>query len=290
MFNKYDEHLVSRRRFVTGLAAGTAVATLGWRDGRAQPAVPVQGLRGNNFDLSIGYREVNLTGNPRTATVVNGSLPAPVLRWKQGEKVTLRVKNNLATDSSVHWHGIILPADMDGVPGFSFDGIRPGETFEYSFPVTQNGTYWYHSHTVYQEQTGLYGALIIDPIEPEPFVYDREHVVMLSDWSDERPEDIFVNLKKQSDYYNYRQRTVGDLAAQVREAGWKATHEDRAMWSRMRMNDRDISDVTGSTYTFLVNGQPPDANWTGLFARNEKVRLRFINAAAMTILMSGFQA
>jgi CopA family copper-resistance protein len=283
VFNKYDEHLVSRRRFVTGLAAGTAVATLGWRDGRAQPAVPVQGLRGNNFDLSIGYREVNLTGNPRTATVVNGSLPAPVLRWKQGEKVTLRVKNNLATDSSVHWHGIILPADMDGVPGFSFDGIRPGETFEYSFPVTQNGTYWYHSHTVYQEQTGLYGALIIDPIEPEPFVYDREHVVMLSDWSDERPEDIFVNLKKQSDYYNYRQRTVGDLAAQVREAGWKATHEDRAMWSRMRMNDRDISDVTGSTYTFLVNGQPPDANWTGLFARNEKVRLRFINAAAMTI-------
>jgi CopA family copper-resistance protein len=283
VFSKYHESGVSRRRFVTGLAAGTAVAALGWRKAGAAEVSPTQVLRGNNFDLSIGYREVNLTGVPRQATVVNGSLPAPVLRWKQGEKVTLRVKNNLATDSSVHWHGIILPADMDGVPGFSFDGIRPGETFEYSFPVTQNGTYWYHSHTVYQEQTGLYGALIIDPIEPEPFAYDREHVVMLSDWSDERPEDIVVNLKKQSDYYNYRQRTVGDLTAQIREAGWKATREDRAMWNRMRMSDRDISDVTGSTYTFLVNGQPPDANWTGLFARNEKVRLRFINAAAMTI-------
>ena len=240
-------------------------------------------LAGNQFDLSIGYRDINITGKSRQATVVNGGIPGPVLRWKQGETVTLRVANNLAVDSSIHWHGIILPAHMDGVPGFSFDGIRPGETFEYRFPVTQNGTYWYHSHSGFQEQTGVYGALVIDAPEPAPFAFEREHVVLLSDWSDEQPENIFAKLKKQSHYYNRNQRTVGDLMQQLNADGVGATWNDRAMWNRMRMTDNDISDVTGATYTFLVNGQAPDANWTGLFARGEKVRLRFINAAAMTI-------
>ena len=188
-------HSISRRNFVTGAAAGGLLLASGMsaRSLRAEtsPAVHPQMLRGNQFDLGIGYREVNFTGNPRQATVVNGGLPAPTLRWKQGEDVVLRVKNNLAVDSSIHWHGIILPSGMDGVPGFSFPGIKPGETFEYRFPVTQSGTYWYHSHSGFQEQTGLYGALVIDPAEPEPFSYDRDYVVMLSDWSDTKPERIF---------------------------------------------------------------------------------------------------
>jgi CopA family copper-resistance protein len=290
VFNKYQRLPVyptglSRRRFVTGLAAGSALAAVGWQPAVADTPASQRGqlLAGNNFDLSIGYREVNFTGRSRQATVINGGLPGPVLRWQQGDTVHLRVSNTLAVDSSIHWHGIILPANMDGVPDFSYAGIRPGEAYDYSFPVTQNGTYWYHSHSAFQEQTGLYGALIIDPIEPEPFAYDREHVVMLSDWSDEQPEDIFAHLKKQSDYYNTNLRTVGDLVTQLRADGASATWSDRAMWNRMRMNDRDISDVTGATYTFLVNGQTPDANWTGLFSRGDKVRLRFINAAAMTI-------
>ena len=275
---------LSRREFVTGIAASGALASLGWprQTDAAKPPVPTV-LRGDSFDLSIGYREVNFTGVPRQATVVNGGLPGPILRWRQGDAVVLRVRNQLAVDSSIHWHGIILPAGMDGVPGFSFPGIRPGETFEYRFPVMQNGTYWYHSHSGYQEQTGLYSALIIDPAEPEPFAYDREHVVLLSDWSDERPETIFANLKKASHYYNTDMRTAGDLARQISATGLRATWDDRAMWNRMRMSDRDIADVTGYTYTFLTNGHTPDDNWTGLFKRGEKVRLRIINAAAMTI-------
>ena len=290
MINKYQflsdtPASPSRRRFVTGLAASGVLAATGWRPAYADTAAMQTGqlLAGNQFDLSIGYRDINITGKSRQATVVNGGIPGPVLRWKQGETVTLRVANNLAVDSSIHWHGIILPAHMDGVPGFSFDGIRPGETFEYRFPVTQNGTYWYHSHSGFQEQTGVYGALVIDAPEPAPFAFEREHVVLLSDWSDEQPENIFAKLKKQSHYYNRNQRTVGDLMQQLNADGVGATWNDRAMWNRMRMTDNDISDVTGATYTFLVNGQAPDANWTGLFARGEKVRLRFINAAAMTI-------
>ena len=279
---------LSRRRFVTGLAAGGLLVGIGWQTkGRAQIPAAASGypvtLRGHRFDLGIGYREVNFTGTPRLATVVNGGLPAPVLRWKEGTHVALRVTNNLAEDSSIHWHGIILPADMDGVPGFSFAGIRPGETFEYRFPVMQSGTYWYHSHSGFQEQTGLYGALIIDPREPEPFRYERDYVVMLSDWSDTAPEDIYATLKRDSHYYNNRQRTAGDLWRELGARGLGATLDDRAMWNRMRMNDRDLADVTGAAYTFLMNGTTPDDNWTGLFNRGERVRLRFINAAAMSI-------
>jgi CopA family copper-resistance protein len=275
---------ISRRKFVTGAAAGGALAGLGINPSWAAAANPgLQTLRGKHFDLGIGYREVNFTGRTRQATVVNGSLPGPVLRWQQGENVRLRVSNSLAVDSSIHWHGIILPADMDGVPGLSFAGIKPGETFEYNFPVSQSGTYWYHSHSGFQEQTGLYGALIIDPIEPEPFSYDRDYVVMLSDWSDEQPEKIYSNLKKQSHYYNRQMRTAGDTFAELGEKGLAGTWRDRAMWNRMRMNDRDIADVGGSTYTYLVNGHTPDANWEGLFSKGERVRLRIINSSAMSI-------
>ena len=274
---------LSRRRFVTGAAAGAALAGFGLplRAAEVNPRPKV--LTGNNFDLSIDYQPVNFTGAARTATAVNGSVPAPILRWKEGERVRLNVTNHLAHDSSIHWHGIILPTDMDGVPGLSFAGIKPGETYRYEFDVNQSGTYWYHSHSGFQEQTGVYGAIVIDPKEPDPVVCDRDYVVLLSDWSDENPHDIYANLKKMSHYYNFQERTAGDLWRDIKEKGLAQTWNERKMWNTMRMNQTDIADVTGYTYTFLMNGVTPDSGWTGLFKRGEKVRLRFINGAAMTI-------
>jgi CopA family copper-resistance protein len=276
----------SRRTFVRGLAVGGAVTGLGlWKPElwaqtptRQQPAV----LTGTNFDLRIGETPMNITGAPRTAMTINGTIPGPTLRWREGDTVTLRVANSLDDDTSIHWHGIILPANMDGVPGLSFSGICPGEFYLYRFHVRQAGTYWYHSHSAFQEQSGVYGPLVIEAREPEPFRYDREHVVLLSDWTDENPERVFAKLKKQSDYYNFRQRTVGDLVADVRERGLQATLAERAAWGRMRMMDTDLADVTGSTYTYLKNGQAPAANWTGLFRAGERVRLRFINGSSMS--------
>jgi CopA family copper-resistance protein len=274
---------LSRRRFVTGAAAGAALASIGLplRAAEANPRPRV--LTGNNFDLSIGYQSVNFTGAERTATTVNGSLPAPILRWKEGERVRLNVTNHLAHDSSIHWHGMILPTEMDGVPGLSFAGIKPGETYHYEFDVNQSGTYWYHSHSGFQEQTGLYGAIVIDPKEPDPVECDRDYVVLLSDWSDENPHDIYAKLKKMSHYYNFQERTAGDLWRDIKEKGLARTWNERTMWNTMRMSQTDIADVTGYTYTFLMNGITPDSGWTGLFKRGEKVRLRFINGAAMTI-------
>ncbi len=276
----------SRRTFVKGLALGGAVAGLGllrtpaWAQGN--PPAAWTTLAGSDFDLRIGETPMNFTGKARVAYTVNGSVPAPTLRWKEGDTVTLRVANTLDEDASIHWHGILLPANMDGVPGLSFDGIRPGETYVYRFKVRQGGTYWYHSHSGFQEQRGLYGPLIIDPREPEPFAYDREHVVMLSDWTDERPERVFAKLKKQSDYYNFNQRTAGDLVRDLRTLGLDRTLADRKMWGEMRMNPTDLADVSGYTYTYLMNGTAPAGNWTGIFKPGERVRLRFINGSAMT--------
>ncbi|MCR3817423.1 copper resistance system multicopper oxidase, partial [Pseudomonas aeruginosa] len=230
----------------------------------------------------IGETPVNLSGSPATAMTINGSLPGPTLRWREGDNVTLRVRNRLAEDTSIHWHGIILPANMDGVPGLSFEGIAPGGLYEYRFKVRQNGTYWYHSHSGLQEQAGVYGALVIDAREPEPFSYDRDYVVLLSDWSDEEPQRILAKLKKQSDYYNFHKRTVGDFIDDVSANGWAATLADRKMWAEMKMSPTDLADVSGYTYTYLLNGQPPDGNWTGLFRPGEKLRLRFVNASAMS--------
>ncbi|WP_288132539.1 copper resistance system multicopper oxidase [Microbulbifer sp.] len=279
---------ISRRTFVTGAAAGAALAGIsGGASTRERQSVlngeAVHTLRGNRFDLNIGYTPVNFTGRNRTAVTVNGGLPGPILRWKEGETVTLNVANHLAHDSSIHWHGIILPSDMDGVPGLSFAGIQPGGSYRYQFELNQSGTYWYHSHSDFQEQQGLYGAIVIDPAEPDPVAYDRDYVVLLSDWSDESPHDIYANLKAEGHFYNRRRRTAGDLWDEIRAKGVAQTWRDRKMWNEMRMSDRDISDVTGYTYTFLMNGQTPDANWTALFQRGEKVRLRFINASAMSI-------
>ncbi|MEK9712698.1 MAG: copper resistance system multicopper oxidase [Thalassolituus sp.] len=277
---------VSRRRFVTGAASGALLMSTGLpvraaNATKTNPQVPE--LAGKVFNLSIGLQGVNFTGADRLATTVNQSLPAPVLRWKEGERVRINVTNNLKHMSSIHWHGIILPSNMDGVPGFSFDGIAPGETFTYEFDLNQSGTYWYHSHSGFQEQTGVYGAIVIEPKEADPVEYDRDYVVLLSDWSDEHPSDIYATLKKMGHYYNTRERTVGDLWNDISAKGVAATWKDRQMWNEMRMSDRDISDVTGMTYTYLMNGQTPDDNWTGLFKAGEKIRLRFINAGAMTL-------
>ena len=276
---------LSRRRFVQGLAIGGAAATLGrWpRHGAASDTVgPGRVLDGREFDLRIGEAPINITGAPQVALTVNGSVPSPTLRWREGNTVTARVANPLDEDTSIHWHGILLPANQDGVPGLSFDGIRPGETHTYRFDVWQGGTYWYHSHSRFQEQRGVYGALIVDPLEPEPFSYDRDHVVILSDWTDEDPERVYHKLKKQADYYNFSQPTLGDFLRDVGSRGWGAAVAERAAWGQMRMNRTDLADVTDTTYTYLMNGQPPAANWTGLFAPGERMRLRIINAGAMT--------
>jgi CopA family copper-resistance protein len=247
------------RRFVQGLAAaglGTVGVrrALAWAEGMMpEPAV----LSGDRIELAIGYAPFNVTGGPRLATAVNGSVPAPVLRLLEGDTVSIAVTNRLTEPTSIHWHGIRLPADQDGVPGLSFRDIRPGETFIYRFPINQSGTYWYHSHSGAQEQTGLYGSLILVPREKEPYAYDRDYVVMLSDWSDEDPRTVGANLKQQSDYYNYGQRTLGTFVQDATRDGFIATMRDRLIWSRMRMSPTDIMDVTGATYTFLVNGRPP---------------------------------
>ncbi|APO81001.1 copper resistance system multicopper oxidase [Pseudomonas aeruginosa] len=275
----------TRRTFVKGLAATGIIGGLGlWRtpvwavNSPGQPNV----LTGNEFDLFIGETPVNITGAARTAMTINGSLPGPILRWREGDTVTLRVRNRLKEDTSIHWHGIILPANMDGVPGLSFHGIAPDGMYEYKFKVNQNGTYWYHSHSGLQEQVGVYGALVIDAKEPEPFSYDRDYVVLLSDWTDENPTRVLAKLKKQSDYYNQHKRTVGDFIDDVSEMGWSAAVADRKMWAEMKMSPTDLADVSGYTYTYLMNGQAPDGNWTGIFKPGEKIRLRFINASAMT--------
>lgn len=279
-------HEISRRTFVRGLAAGGAVLGLGGWEARA--AVPgrratPEVLRGTELDLRIGEVPMNLTGRARTAQVINGTLPGPTLRLREGDTVTLRVHNTLADDeASIHWHGLIVPATMDGVPGLSFHGIHPGQSYTYRFTLKQHGTYWYHSHSGFQEQRGVYAPLIIEPREPDAIVADREHVVLLSDWTDDDPAAVYRRLKKDGDYYNFRQRTVADFVRDVRRDGLRATLAERRAWGSMRMNAADLADVTGSTYTYLMNGQPPAGNWTGLFQPGERVRLRLINGSAMS--------
>ena len=276
----------SRRTFVKGLAIGGVAASVGvvrpplWAQSRQRQESSV--LTGTEFDLGIGETEVNITGATRTGLTINDSLPGPLLRWREGDTITLNVSNRLDEDTSIHWHGILLPANMDGVPGLSFSGIHPGRTYRYQFTVKQHGTYWYHSHSGFQEQAGVYGPLVIDPRDPDPVAFDREHVVMLTDWTDERPERVFTKLKKQSDYYNFRQRTLTTFIRDVKDRGLGATLAERRMWGQMRMSAADLADVTGYTYTYLMNGRAPAGNWTGLFTPGEKVRLRFINGSAMS--------
>ncbi len=278
-----------RRRFLQGLAAGGVLLGLSplikpsWaRDMATTTTGYAPVLSGTEFELTIAESLVNFTGAPRLATTINGSIPAPTLRWREGDTVTLRVINRLKEATSIHWHGLILPYEMDGVPGISYPGIAPGETFTYRFKVQQAGTYWYHSHSGFQEQTGLYGALIIDPAAGDPLRAERDYVLHLSDWTDEDPIRVLAKLKIQSDYYNFNQPTVVDFFRDVGSDGLASALSKRRMWNQMRMSPSDLADISGHTYTYLTNGTTPAGNWTGLFKPGERVRLRLINGSAMT--------
>jgi FtsP/CotA-like multicopper oxidase with cupredoxin domain len=272
---------LTRRRFVQGLSGVLATAAV--PSGRVAAGVdPHTVLSGTQFDLEVSALEVNFTGARRLATALNGQVPGPILRWREGDTVTVRVKNRLTVPTSLHWHGVIVPSDMDGVPGVSFAGIGPGETFEYRFRVNQSGTYWYHSHSRFQEQVGLYGPIVIEPRRGERQASDREHVVLFSDWTDTDPEHLYRTLKLDSEYFNFGQRTAGDFFDSVRRQGLKSAIDARRMWDEMRMNPTDLADVSGYTYTYLTNGVTPAGNWTGLFRPGERVRLRIINGSSMS--------
>ena len=276
----------SRRKFVQGLAAGGALFGLQPFFSPAMAAVNSESrgnvLSGTEFNLSIEQTAVNFTGVPRVATTINGILPGPTLRWKEGSTVTIRVTNRLAVSSSIHWHGMILPYQMDGVPGISFGGIPPGETFTYRFKVQQVGTYWYHSHSGFQEQTGMYGAIVIEPAAGETIRADRDYVVQLSDWTDDDPMQVFAKLKTQSDYYNFNQPTAVDFFRDAARNGVRNALDKRRMWNEMRMSPADLADISAYTYTFLMNGNTPAGNWSGLFKPGERVRLRFISSGTQS--------
>ncbi len=233
------------------------------------------------YNLVIARQPVNITGKSVEKVTVNGGIPAPTLRFKAGDEAVIHVTNTMDKDSSIHWHGLLLPGEMDGVPGLNgFPGIRPGETFTYRFPLRQTGTYWYHAHSGGQEQDGLYGSLIVDPAGKDPIRSDRDYVVVLSDFTEEESHDILSNLKMSSDYYANARQTVGDFFNDVGKRGFNKAWKDAKDWGNMRMMRTDLSDVSG--YTFLVNGKSPQQNWTGIFKPGERVRLRFINASAMS--------
>jgi CopA family copper-resistance protein len=275
---------LNRRQLLRGAAATTGGAALAglfpaWaQTGSAGLAAAPRVLRGEDIRLRIGHSMFAVGGRQGHAITVNSVLPAPLIRLREGQRVRLHVENGLDEDTSIHWHGLILPFHMDGVPGISFPGILPGQTFTYEFPVRQNGTYWYHSHSGLQEQMGHYGPLVIDPAGADPVAYDREHVIVLSDWTFLHPHRVIAKLKQEGGYFN-RQRQA--LAGAAGENDMSAA--ERLRWGRMRMDPTDIADVTGTTYTYLVNGHGPAENWTGLFRAGERVRLRVINASAMSI-------
>ncbi len=282
-----DTNNINRRTFLRYTAAMGAMAGVS----SILPAYALSGFQtkkrevltpqgpDNVIDLTIGKMPHNIDGKRGGAIGINGTVPGPLIRLKEGQDVLLRVTNELDEDTSIHWHGILLPFQMDGVPGVSFDGIKPGETFEYRYPVRQNGTYWYHSHSKLQEQFGHYGPLIIDPADEDPVEYDREYPVVLSDWTFENPYNVLEKLKKADGYYNYQQRTLGEFFKDTKKDGFGDALKNYLSFGKMRMSATDLADVTGATYTYLMNGRGPESNWNALFKRDEKVRLRFINAA-----------
>jgi CopA family copper-resistance protein len=239
-------------------------------------------LSGSVLDLTISEIPIRVGDRRGVATAINGTVPGPLIRLREGQEVTINVTNRLKAPTSIHWHGVLVPPEMDGVPGVSFAGIKPGETFTYRFPIKQYGTYWYHSHSAGQEQAGLYAPIVFDPIKPDPVQYDREYVVIIADWTPRSEDEMISKLKKQSGYFNFQRRTVGEFAADVRQFGWKSTLDNYLMWSQMRMDATDLEDVTGATYTYPINGLTPEQNWTALFTPGQRIRLRFINVSAMT--------
>ena len=280
----FDKLAIQRREFLRAAALGGAGATfVGIMPAWAQPvssglAPSLPTLSGPDVALTIGQVAVRVDGKVGRAVGINGTVPGPLLRLKEGQRARLRVTNTLNEDSSIHWHGVLVPFAMDGVPGISFPGIAARSTFNYEFPVVQSGTYWYHSHSGYQEQDGLYGPIIIEPAGPDPVAFDREHVLVLADRSPMSGATIYRKLKQMGGgYFNMQRLTLSGLLA-----GRDLPLKERLEWAKMRMDPADIADVTGSTYTFTVNGHGPFDNWTGLFRPGERVRLRIINAAAQT--------
>ncbi len=280
--------MMGRRHFLTTSLGGALLCNSMnllpvWARRADQGNLGLPVLSGTEFDLSVGTFPISIDGRRTKAIGVNGTVPAPLIRFREGENIKLRVRNDLSVDTSIHWHGLLVPFQMDGVPGVTFPGIKAGKTFEYEFAVPQNGTYWYHSHSGLQEQVGHYGPIIIDPAGQDPVAYDREYVLVLGDWTFTDPHRIFAKLKKNGESLNYNQRTLRDFVSDTTETGLGQTAEDRMMWGNMRMSPRDIADVSGETYTYVVNGHSTADNWNGVFRPGERVRLRIINAAAMTI-------
>jgi CopA family copper-resistance protein len=273
---------INRRRFLAGGAAAAGMAGLypAWASTVSQGSAGkgFATLGGNDLAITIANSAFAVDGRPGHAVTMNGTIPGPLLRLKEGEKVRIAVRNELDEDTSIHWHGVLVPFAMDGVPGVSFPGIKPRSTFVYELPIIQSGTYWYHSHSGLQEQIGHYGPLIFDPAEPDPVQYDREHVLVLSDWSFLHPHEIFTRLKQESGYFNRQKLTLMDRL----QGRNPLSPEERNMFARMRMDPTDIGDVTAAAYTFLINGHSPLENWTGIFRPGERVRLRIINSATQT--------
>lgn len=275
---------LDRRTLLRGAGlVGGALGLSAWLPAWAQPvsagiAQPLPQLSGEAIALRVAHETITVDGRPAKAIAMNGTVPAPLLRLREGQTVRIAVENALDEETSVHWHGLLVPFQMDGVPGVSFPGIKPRSTFTYEFALEQSGTYWYHSHSGLQEAMGHYGPIVIDPKGIDPIAYDREHVIVLSDHSFIHPHKLFTKLKQESGYFNRQKQTLAGLAA-----GKDQSHAERLEWARMRMDPTDILDVTGSVYTFVINGHGPRDNWTALFNPGERVRLRFINASAMTI-------
>ncbi|MCX7587792.1 copper resistance system multicopper oxidase [Phenylobacterium sp. 58.2.17] len=275
----FDRRQLLRRGSLIGSGLALGALFPSWAQSATAgvtPATPT--LTGPNIDLTIAHSRLSVDGRAGHAVTINGTVPGPLLRLKEGQNVRLSVKNTLSEETSIHWHGLLVPFQMDGVPGVSFPGIKPGETFVYEFPIIQSGTYWYHSHSGLQEAEGHYGPIIIDPKDADPVAYNREHVVVLSDFSFMHPHLIFKRMKQQSGVFNYQKQTVASLLA-----GKDQTLQERIDWAKMRMDPTDISDVTGAALTFLINGHGPQDNWTALFNPGERVRLRFVNAAAQMV-------
>jgi CopA family copper-resistance protein len=285
IWNKGDDMspVLTRRDLIRGASlAGGGLALSAWMPAWAQPvstgiATPLPTVSGNDIELKIAQQMMTIDGRKMRAIGVNGTVPAPLIRLREGQTVRLHVTNDLDEDSSIHWHGVLVPPQFDGVPGISFPGIRPKTTFVYEFPIIQNGTYWYHSHSGLQEQLGHYGPIVIDPAGVDPVKYDREHVIVLADHSAISPEAIFRAMKVDPGHFNFQRQTLAGLLSKRDQA-----LKDRLDWGKMRMDPTDISDATGSAYTYIVNGYGPRDNWTALFTPGERVRLRFINASAMT--------
>ena len=276
-------HDLDRRAILRGMGwAGGTAAFAAWMPGWAQPVsagltAPIPTVSGTDITLRIARQTMMIDGRKSAAIGVNGTVPAPLIRLREGQTVRLNVVNDLDEDSSIHWHGLLVPPEHDGVPGVSFPGIKPRSSYLYEFPVRQNGTYWYHSHSGLQEQLGHYGPIVIDPVGTDPVAYDREHVILLSDHSHLPPEAIFRRMKVEPGHFNFQRQTLAGLLA-----GKDQRAKDRLDWGAMRMDPTDISDATGAAFTYLVNGHGPFDNWTALFNPGERVRLRFINASAMT--------